>query len=75
LLSREYFILLFFALLVAFPAAWWIYEKLPSANKLHTQPWIFALGAFIIFLIIILTTSYQTLKAATRNPVEALRYE
>lgn len=28
-----------------------------------------------LFVIILLTTSYQTLKAATRNPVEALRYE
>lgn len=75
LLSREYFILLFFSLLVAFPAAWWTYERIPSANKLHTQPWVFALGAIIIFLIILITTSYQTLKAALRNPVEALRYE
>jgi putative ABC transport system permease protein len=33
------------------------------------------LGAGIIVIIILVTTSYQTLKAATRNPVEALRYE
>jgi len=75
LLSREYFILLFFALLIAFPAAWWVYERLPGANKLHAQPWVFALGGGILFVIILLTTSYQTIKAATRNPVEALRYE
>ena len=75
LLSREYFILLFFSLLIAFPTAWWTYEKLPSANKLHISPWIFVLGGAIIFLIILITTSYQTIKAALRNPVEALRYE
>jgi putative ABC transport system permease protein len=75
LLSREYFILLVYGLLVAFPSAWWVYEWIPSANKFHMQPWVFALGAGILFIIILLTTVYQTYRAATRNPVEALRYE
>jgi putative ABC transport system permease protein len=75
LLSREYFILLVYGLLVAFPGAWWVYEWIPSANKFHMQPWVFALGAGILFIIILLTTVYQTYRAATRNPVEALRYE
>lgn len=75
LLSREYFILLIYALLVAFPSAWWVYERLPSANKFHMQPWVFVLGAGILFIVILLTTGYQTIRAATRNPVEALRYE
>ncbi len=75
LLSREYFILLFFALLIAFPASWWAYEQIPSANKWHVSPWVFMLGVGIIVIIILVTTSYQTLKAAIRNPVEALRYE
>lgn len=75
LLSREYFILLVYALVVAIPSAWWVYEWIPSANKLHVQPWVFAVGAGILLVIILLTTSYQTIKAATRNPVEALRYE
>jgi putative ABC transport system permease protein len=75
LLSREYFILLFFALLIAFPASWWAYEQIPGTNKWHVQPWVFVLAGAIIVLIILTTTGYQTLKAATRNPVEALRYE
>jgi len=75
ILSREYFTLLIYALLIAFPGAWWVYEWIPSANKLHMQPWVFALGAGILFVIILLTTGYQTIKAATRNPVETLRYE
>jgi putative ABC transport system permease protein len=75
LLSREYYVMLLLSTLIAFPSAFLIYEKMPSANKLHVQPWVFALSAGIIFIIILLTTSYQTLKAATRNPVDALRYE
>lgn len=75
LLNREYFILLAYALLIAVPGAWWAYEKIPGANKIPAKPWIFILGAGVIFIIILLTTSYQTVKAAIRNPVEALRYE
>jgi putative ABC transport system permease protein len=75
LLSREYFILLFFSLLIAFPSAWWAFEQIPGANKLHIHPLVFGLSALILFIVILLTTSYQTLKAALRNPVEALRYE
>lgn len=75
MLSREYFILLLYAFLIAFPGAWWAFEQIPSANKLHIQWWVFGLSACIFFLIILATTSYQTIKAATRNPVEALRYE
>ena len=75
ILSREYFVLLIYSLVVAFPCAWWVYERIPSANKLHMQPWVFLLGAGILFLIILLTTSYQTIRAATQNPVDALRYE
>jgi putative ABC transport system permease protein len=75
LLSREYYILLGFALIIAFPLALRIYHRIPGANKLPAQPWVFILGAAILLVIILITTSYQTIKAATRNPVEALRYE
>ncbi|MBK7712149.1 MAG: ABC transporter permease [Bacteroidales bacterium] len=64
-----------FATFIASPSAWLVFEKIPSANKLHVQPWVFILGAGIVFVIIFLTTSYQTMKAALQNPVEALRYE
>jgi putative ABC transport system permease protein len=69
------FTLLFASLLIAFPSAWWAYEQTPGTNKLHVQPWIFILGAAIIFSIVLIITSSQIIKAATRNPVEALRYE
>jgi putative ABC transport system permease protein len=75
ILSREYFIMLLISVLFTYPCALWTYNKIPGANKLPAQPWVFILGAVILFVIIIITTSYQTLKAARRNPVEALRYE
>jgi putative ABC transport system permease protein len=75
LLNNEYYFLILLAMLIAFPTAWFVYMSLPSANKLHVQPWVFFLAAGILFVIIIVTTSYQTIKAATQNPVETLRYE
>jgi len=75
LLNKEYYFLILLAMLIAFPTAWFVYMSLPSANKLPAQPWVFILGAGLLFVIILFSTSYQTIKAATRNPVEALRYE
>ncbi len=75
LLNSEYYALIGYALLVAFPFAWFVYSKLPSANKLPAQPWVFVLGGVILLLIVLISTSYQTIKAASQNPVEALRYE
>jgi putative ABC transport system permease protein len=37
--------------------------------------WIFALAGVIVFLIALLTVSWQSYRAASKNPVEALRYE
>ena len=37
--------------------------------------WIFILGALFILAITLLTVSVQTWKAATKNPVDSLKYE
>jgi putative ABC transport system permease protein len=75
MLSHDYYIMLLVAIVIAFPAAFWTNNIIPGADKLPPQLWVYLLSAVIISVIILLTTSYQTLKAALRNPVEALRYE
>jgi putative ABC transport system permease protein len=75
LLSRDYYIMLLFAIIISFPAAYWTYAKIPGANKLPPRLWVYLLSFGIIAVIIFLTTSYLTIKASKRNPVEALRYE
>jgi len=75
LLNREYQFLILFSSLIAFPSAWLAYMAIPSAYKYPAQPWVFILSVFILLLIVLISTSYLTIKAATRNPVEALRYE
>ena len=45
------------------------------AYKTQISWWIFALSGLIALGIALLTVSWQSWRAATRNPVEALRYE
>ncbi|HKJ40980.1 MAG TPA: hypothetical protein VKA27_02755, partial [Sunxiuqinia sp.] len=37
--------------------------------------WIYFMGGLVTISIAMLTVSWQSWRAATRNPVEALRYE
>ena len=63
--------------LIATPIAWYsIHKWLQSfAYKTDLSWWIFALAGIIALGIALLTVSWQSWRAATKNPVEALRYE
>jgi putative ABC transport system permease protein len=65
------------ALLLAVPVSWYSMNKWLQhyAYKTEISWWIFALAGIIVFGIALLTVSLQSWRAATRNPVEALRYE
>jgi putative ABC transport system permease protein len=65
------------AFIIASPAAWYAMHKwLQSfAYKTEISWWIFALAGITAFGIAVLTVSWQSWRAATGNPVEALRYE
>jgi len=65
------------AFIIACPLSWYAMHKWLQdfAYKTELSWWIFALAGFLALLIAILTVSWQCWKAATRNPVEALRYE
>jgi putative ABC transport system permease protein len=45
------------------------------AYKTEISWWLFAFGVTIVTVIAMFTVSWQSWRAATRNPVEALRYE
>jgi putative ABC transport system permease protein len=65
------------AFAVASPIAWFTMNKWLEgfAYKIELDWWIFALAGLFTLCIALLTVSWQSFKAATRNPVEALRYE
>lgn len=65
------------AFIVAMPVSWYVMNLwLESfAYKTTLSWWIFALAGLLALGIALLTVSWQSWRAATRNPVEALRYE
>jgi len=77
LLSREYILWVLISILIASPVAWYAMHRwLESfAYKTDLSWWIFAMAGLLALGIAMLTVSWQSWKAAVRNPVEALRYE
>ena len=65
------------AFIISCPIAWYAMHKWLEnfAYKTEISWWIFALAGVIALGIALLTVSFQSWKAAKRNPVEALRYE
>ena len=65
------------AFVLACPIAWYVMHKWLEnfAYKTELSWWIFALAGIIAMGIALLTVSFQSWRAATRNPVESLRYE
>lgn len=61
----------------ASPIAWYAMRKWLEgfAYKTELSWWIFALSGLLTLSVALLTVSWQSWRAATRNPVEALRYE
>ena len=77
MLNRDYILWIIAAFIIACPAAgYFIHKWLQTfAYREELSWWVFALAGLIILAITLLTVSWQSWRAATRNPAEALRYE
>ncbi len=77
LLLKEIVILIMIALAVATPVSLIIMKNwlLNYAFRINISLWIYISGGIITVTIAIITVSMQSWRAATRNPVLALRYE
>ncbi len=77
MLNKDFVKWVAIAFVVATPVAYYAMHKwLESfAYKTTLSWWIFALSGMLALGIALLTVSWQSWRAATRNPVEALRYE
>lgn len=77
LLSKDFLKLVLIANLIAWPIAYYAMNQwLQSfAYRIDLGISTFILSGLIALLIALLTVSYQAIKAARANPVEALRYE
>ena len=77
LLSRDFVKLVFIALCLALPLAWfgmtqWLNNY---SSKITISPWVFVAVGMVAILIALLTVSYQAVRAALMNPVKSLRSE
>lgn len=69
--------MVFIAMLVAVPLAWWLMHQWLNdfAYRTSLSWWIFVAAAAGTLLITLLTVSLQAVKAGRRNPVKSLRTE
>ena len=77
LLSKDFLTLVGIAIVIALPVSWFASTKWLDGFAYRTDLawWIFALAGVIAILISLLTVSFQSVKAAIANPVNALRNE
>ena len=77
LLSKDFITLVFIALLIASPLAYYIMGQwLQKFSYRTTVSWdVFAIACFGALIITLITVSFQAIKAATSNPVKSLRTE
>ena len=76
-LNKDFLVWITVAFVIATPIAYYAMNKWLEnfAYKTSLSWWIFAMAGLLALGIALLTVSFQSWKAAARNPVEALRYE
>lgn len=77
LLNRSFMLAVGLAFLIAVPIAYLIVEHLLQGigNRTTISIWIFLAAGLIVGMAAFITAGWLCWQAATRNPVEALRYE
>ena len=77
LLSKEFLQLVGISFLIAIPVAWvamqhWLQD---FAYRINLEWWVFVVAGMLAIFIAFITVSFQSLKAALSNPVEAIKLE
>ncbi|WP_430817097.1 ABC transporter permease [Carboxylicivirga sp. RSCT41] len=77
MLNKDFVKWVAIAFVIACPVAWYAMDRWLEnfVYKTELSWWIFALAGLAAMGIALLTVSWQSWRAARRNPVEALRYE
>ncbi|MEZ5196750.1 MAG: FtsX-like permease family protein [Bacteroidales bacterium] len=77
LISFDFFKMVILSIVIASPIAWYAMSRWLErfAYKIDLSIWIFLLVGLLAIFLILLSTSYQAIKAAIRNPIDAIRYE
>jgi len=77
LLAKDFIWLVCIAFFIAVPVTWfvlnsWLHDY---AYRISVSWWIFLIAGIIVLMIALITIGFQTIKAATANPVKSLRAE
>jgi putative ABC transport system permease protein len=77
MLNKDFIKWVAIAFIIACPIAWYAMHKWLQnfAYKTELSWWVFAVAGAVAVTVAILTVSWQSWRAATRNPMEALKYE
>ena len=77
MLTRESVKWVLVANVISWPVAYYAMNKWLQGfvYRVHLEVWLFLLGGALALVIALATVSYQAVRAATANPVDALRYE
>lgn len=77
LLSKDFLKLVFIAILIASPLAWYAMSQWLAnfTYRIDIEWWVFALAGVLAVGIALLTVSFQSIQAALTNPVKSLRSE
>ena len=77
LLSKEFLVLVSISLAIALPVAWWAMNQWLMGYAYRTDiPWWLLVAVAVLTIAIALgTVSVQAIKAATENPVKAIKSE
>ncbi len=77
LIIRDFMLWTAIACIISIPPAWFAMNRWLRNYSYHTELnwWIIVVSQIVIIIISLGTVIFQSWRAATRNPVEALRYE
>jgi putative ABC transport system permease protein len=77
MLSKDFVKLVFIAILIGSPIAWWAMTKWLQdfVYRISIGWWMIAAAGLIAVMIALFTVSFQAIKAALANPVKSLRSE
>jgi ABC-type antimicrobial peptide transport system permease subunit len=77
MLSGEFLRLIFLAIGIAFPVAWWAMSRWLQgfAYRIDVGPLVFLVAGASVILITFITIGFQAIRAALVNPVKSLRSE
>ena len=77
LLSRDFIMLVLISFAVAAPVSWYLIDQWLQdfAYRINIPWWAFLLSGLLTLVIAFLTVSFQSVKAAFKNPISSIKVE